>query len=248
MKSILVAFALITFMFIALHFLRLREPYMDYSMQHLAVPTAFYNFGEGRENMYFIEMKDQVFQDLFTENKVKLPEGQLEYIDKISDADNKTIIERSSQLITDMMNRTLPSSEIHLFHVVTAEVKQVQKHPLGFVTALDMLIHRPTKMYGIYGSFTVFHPTKGPSSLIDFKLHGFVFEDKIYGGVLPSNLPLEKNMTYQEMIGHTFLKSKDWEEKQICKYLTDMKTFRGIDYTSLGSYTSCEAKSSSTSS
>lgn len=226
------------------------ETFVDENiLDSLSVPAKFYDNLEAIPNMYFTEMKEIDFNTIFDKHIVSIP-GIDEYIqvpkDMVSQNNAKYILQATEKHVLTILNDVEQSG--HPFTILASKLKSMYIGKDGKTATIQILIHRPTKAYGMLGTYYV-HITKNDNkfALTKVQIEGFVFEDKLYGNVVPSNLP-QSISSYTDMVEHTILKSKEWENKELCDYYQNIDKHRGINYASLGLNTSCDAKSSSSSS
>jgi len=213
------------------------------------VPAIFYDNLQAIPNMYFVEMKEIDFKTVLDKHIVSIAglEGYMPVPkNMISESDTKYVLQATEKLVLNIMNDVVQYG--HPFTVLASTLKSMYIGKDGKLSVIQILIHRPTKAYGMLGTYYV-HTSKHDNKIVLTKvaIQGFIFEDKLYGNVVPSNLPPPIS-SYTDMMQHTILKSKDWEEKELCNHYKKIDKERGVDYASLGLNTSCDAKSSSNSS
>lgn len=225
------------------------EKYINSSLDDLSVPSNFYDTLQPIPNMYFDEMKGKDFIELFnkhvsasshTKTYIPIPE------DMILPSDKMYVLQATEKIVLDILNSSKNSG--HDFKTIASSLLSMYIGKNGKLASVQLLVHRPTKAYGILATYDIYINVETKTiSLTKVSLQGFVFEDRLYSA-LPANLPVHTPSSYVDMINNTILKPQDEEQKELCDHFNKMQKFGNIDYSSLGLNTSCDAKSSSSSS
>ena len=206
---------------------------------------------------FFLEFNDNFFIDSLTkctytpsllESTIinELIQNTPNKIPRASQTTFIPIMASISKTIEGCMNTNLNKigdSVDTLFSVTDIILHDVRQKDDIALTNSKCVVHRLGKSYGASILVTTFH-FDGKTSIIDVQLEGFLFEDRIYGSTVPANLVTTEYALYRNL-DTTILKDKKHEQETLCKYLQDLKKYRGIDYASLSdSKIVCDGKSS----
>jgi hypothetical protein len=217
------------------------EKYIDY-YDYITIPSSSYDIIADTDNKkYFVEFNDRFFIDTFNKHVSNVSISDETFRDiNINVVTMEDIQNKTAAYIEGILNEELEMDETNLFFVVEKKLLSVKYDDSSYIVQMKSLIHRNGKAYGItLVSTTLHNPIE--TQLIKYDILGFVFEDKLYGNVLPSNLMTVENLQYEDIMKDKIIIDKESETKTLCKYLKDMKKFRNIDYTSFtGSNTNCD--------
>ena len=200
----------------------------------ISVPTSAYSTlsddDRANKKRYFLEFNDRFFHQTLIS---ALSSQKTDYSDwKVStDFDAANVKFRVSQHIEGVLNRALPSTEPNLFTVVSNNIQSVVKSEDNglYVVKAKLLMHRTQKLYGISLETTTLHDRVNYTSvLLEYKILGFVFEDKM-DDVMPANYHMDNQLAYEDISKSSIIKDHDYEQRVQCKYFSDLKKFRGLD-------------------
>lgn len=228
------------------------EPYMDKTLatkeylEYITTPTTAYgNPKEDIGSRYFTEFGDKAIKGHLDKNVYNQAFDMSGFVEvekaRIAmDAETKT-----AAVIEKVMNRMLEADDPYLFSAVKTRVDRVWEGGTVFVADSVVLLHRIGKMYGILLKARTYHGMAGTydadgAGLISYELAGFVYEDRVYGEALPSNLFTEKQAPTSTPMDKIIM-SKEYEQAAVCKYLEDLKKYRGIDYSLSAEKMACGA-------
>lgn len=212
--------------------------YYDKYFNDISVPTKFYEVSAefAFPQHYAIEMHDRFFIDTLDNEKNKLANVDDKYIEDISDNNIKEELhKRVDKYLIDLLNTKLfeiSSDEKFIFSNIYSKItnayQAIWTKGNCMVVTSNHIIYRDTKVYGVSLTITTLHNIKdGSIYLTDYNMNGFIFEDKIKNNVYPSNLIED---SYQEFKKDKInIPDKKYEQAYICKYLADIKKFRGIN-------------------
>ena len=234
-----------------------KERLLDY-YDYITLPAATYGTTLGDPDpsnaSYFIELNDRYFEDMLTKCKSGPTEQENTIIKRLLQEDTAIytpkeheeleIKQRIGDLVATCLNAGLESSDTFLFSATGVAIKEVKRdtETNAYVVVSKCVFHRVGKAYGAVLLITTYHSGER-HLLLDHKILGFAFEDAATGDVLPANVLSGDRAAYGEDM--MILKGVDYERKALCKYLTDIKRFRNIDYTSLsGENITCDGTSS----
>ena len=216
------------------------EPFTtdDYYSQYLSDITIhpdFYAQGVSESNWPLAELNDKFFTDALKEN---LQSKVADNLDKIDTNDKSNIKDLLTSIISDtnlflvkILNDKLESISdtklSELFKIKYGEITSITSYKNNlFLTISQHIVHRDKKIYGASIELKTLHNlNKKTIALIDYKLLGFVFDDRI-GIQQPSNLSTDN---FQE-----FMKDKvpidDIKEDNmlLCKHFKDLQSDRNI--------------------
>lgn len=243
---------IIVFMVIYIYYSeRLVEKYsqalesLDYH-DYLSAPTAIYERIQDpepeRSRKYFVEFHDKFFEDALKAVEIDPKEfhidlenmhtsqGITNYSVYVASKDklDLDIKPKVSQAIESALNKALPAEETNMFYVSSIQVRKVWKHVSGadvFVVHASSIMHRLGKAYGLQLVTTTYHAYEDVARLLNFTVKGFVFEDKVYGNVVPSNLETEDFLTYESLAKTKILMDPASERKILCSHLKDVQRF-----------------------
>jgi len=218
-----------------LYAMRVQEHYFapEYN-DMLTVPTSAYSSlsddNTTYEKRYFLEFNDRFFHQTLLS---ALSSQKTDYSDwqESKDYHKENVKFRVGQHIEGVLNRALPSWESDLFTVVKNDIHHVYKsHDNGlYVVKSKLLMHRNQKLYGVSLETTTLHDRVNYTSvLLEYKIIGFVFEDKL-DDVMPANYHTESELAYEDVSKHKIIKDPEYEKRVQCKYFSDLKKFRGLD-------------------
>lgn len=221
---------IIIILIILLHLLNKKEPYIDYNKyQFLTIPSSAYDNLNINPNKYFYEFKDQFFIDILNKNK-----SQKNF--EINNFKNsKLSIQQKQQLekiikkyIENILNKEIKKDN-NLFYVYRFIINEIKNNNNLYLVNSSLILYRNSKIYGISLKIDTLHTINIEKiELINYDLLGFIFEDKLH-----SNLTLPKNIyTNQYENSNTInkiIKTPDYEKKNICLYLENLKKFRNIE-------------------
>lgn len=185
----------------------------------------------------FLEFNDRFFLNTLTTAKSTNAIDEKGWIlvptSEITDTQKKGVCD----YIEGTLNRALHPNDPNLFHVVQFEaesLKHSQDKKLWTIQS-RVLVHRTGKAYGASLALHTLHDVpNAQTSLVGFKMIGFVFEDKVSDDVRPGNYYGEDDdVASVDMLSMRILANKSEQDKLVCKQLRDMKATRGVDYTSL---------------
>lgn len=210
------------------------DTFMDYK-NYLTIPSTAYDkaFNEGNKK-YFVEFDDKHFRDIL-ENNIHNQKFDYTGYEEEKKYNKIDIQHKVSATIEGILNKHLPIDEVNIFNVVDIKIDKVMvlkvEDKKKYVVSATSLIHRLNKAYGLYISTESYHDGTMFPSLISYKLHGFIFEDKLdNGNVLPSNIEEHSELSYDDIMRDKIMKDKKYEHDTFCKYITDLKKFRNIEY------------------
>lgn len=206
-----------------------RETYIDYN-SYITIPTTAYDkaFVAGGKK-YFVEFEDKFFKDALDKN-VYNQKFNYEGFTEIKEYNADDMKGKVSNTIEKILNKALPIEENSLFNVVDIKFVKVMRLEAKYVVSSTTLIHRLNKAYGLSLQTTTYHEP-GNSSLLEYKILGFVFEDKLNTNIVePSNLNSGDDLSYEDLMKSTIIKDKKYEHDTFCKYISDLKKYRNIDY------------------
>lgn len=212
--------------------------YYDKYFNDISIPTTFYENSARFENSnhYAVEMQDRFFIDILEEEKKKLSKPNEKYIATLINKELKSkVLKQINKYIIDLLNDELfkiSSNEQHIFTNVFSKVNEMYQAIWSngncIIVITDHIIYRDTKMYGVSLTLkTLYNIKDNTKYLLDYKLNGFVFEDKVKNNIYPSNLIENDYQDYRK--DKIQIYDKKYETKYVCKYLSDIKKFRGID-------------------
>lgn len=213
------------------------ESYIDYK-DYMSIPTSAYetigsNSDDISKKKYYVEFKDDFFESALKSAKYPQPFDETGYSIVNKDLDNIKL--KVSQVIEKILNAKLPIEECNLFNIVNIKIKSLyKKNDNKYIVEAVSLVHRLNKVYGL-DLYTKTYHSYDSNALLDYKINGFVFEDKIYGDVLPSNVNDDTEFSYDQIMKDKIIQSKEFEKETFCKYIGDLKKFRNIDYKPLDS-------------
>jgi hypothetical protein len=201
--------------------------YYDKYFNAITIPTDFYNISKLPKKQYAYEMHDRFFLDTLEKNKT---DTSISFNDKDDINNSKLILSmlnRTNKYIVDILNKDLPLDERFLFANIFSE-KILAKKLIDevYVLKTNHIIYRDTKIYGVSLTITTIHSfvDKG-IKLIDYKLDGYVFEDKL-NPIQPSNLIDNDYQDYKK--DKIEIHDPKYEKQYLCQYYNDLKKFRGI--------------------
>ena len=218
-----------------LHAVKVQEHYFspEYS-DMLSVPASAYSSlsddDTTYEKRYFLEFNDRFFHQTLLS---ALSSQKTDYSDwqESKGYDKENVRYRVSQHIEDILNRALPSWESDLFTVVKNDVQRVYKSDDNglYVVKSKLLMHRNQKLYGVSLETTTLHDRVNYTSvLLEYKINGFVFEDKL-DDVMPANYETDSQLAYENVSNDKIIKDAEYEKRVQCKYFSDLRKFRGLD-------------------
>lgn len=231
------------------------EPYMDKVMatreylEYITTPTTAYgNPKEDIGNRYFTEFGDKAIKAHLDKNVYNQSFDMSGFIEvdkrKINTMDAEA---KTAAVMEKVMNRMLAADDPYLFSAVKTRIDRVWKKEGSTVFVADsvMLLHRTGKMYGILLKARTYHGMAGTydadgAGMISYQLAGFIYEDRVYGEALPSNLFTEKQAPTSTPLDKIIM-SKEYEQAAVCKYIEDLKKYRGIDYSLSAENMACGA-------
>lgn len=146
---------------------------------------------------------------------------------------------------TDFINCTLKNAEAlpkqtndeYLLAILNKAVKDTDTKPLFIMIESEIisqnekantitsrhLVDRQNKIYGIELEITTqFDTITSQIKLIDYKIIGFVFDDKIKVNE-PANIVLEEDPYQEYMKDTTFMKDITYETKYLCNYYDNLR-------------------------
>jgi len=202
------------------------ERFLDYR-DLLVTPGIAYDEinPENSNRRYYIESNVRFFKSALDAAVSNKHVDISEYQETKSNDDIKIKV---SAFIEKLFNKHLPVGDPNIFNVVSIEIEHVHKKDVNFVVKAKSLIHRENKIYGLLLHTRSYHDMNS-SSLLSYDIKGFIFEDKIYGNVLPSNLHTDTNLAYDHIMMDKILQSKELEQETYCKYLKDLKIYNNIE-------------------
>lgn len=218
------------------------EKYIDYK-DYMSIPASAYEMigadnGDMAKKKYYVEFKDSFFETALKTAKYSQKFDDTDYKISQLQQNRKDIELKVSQVIEKALNNKLPIEESNLFNIVKIQIKAIYKKENSkqneFIVESISLVHRLNKVYGL-DLYTKTHHSYDSNTLLDYKINGFVFEDKLYGDVLPSNMNEDTELSYDQMMKDKIIQSKEFEKQTFCKYVGDLKKFRNIDYKPLDS-------------
>jgi hypothetical protein len=208
-----------------------KETYIDYN-SYITIPTSAYDKAfAGGGKKYFVEFEDKFFKDALDKsiyNQAFNYEGFIEIKEYNADDMKRKV----SSTIEGILNKALLIEDNSLFNVVDIKFTKVMRLGMEakYIVSATSLIHRLNKAYGLSLATTTYHEP-GSSALIEYKILGFVFEDKLNTNIVePANLNSVAELSYDDLMKATIIKDKQYEHDTFCKYVSDLKKYRNIDY------------------
>jgi hypothetical protein len=213
------------------------ERYINY-YDYISLPTSSYEVisniqgdEDDTKKILFVEFNDRFFINALNKHIHKMDIEEVKeftpYKGKANDIEDKI-----SFFINDILNKELPPSDNLLFNTVSIKLNEVLEKQQSYIVHSTSLIHRLGKAYGLTLNAVTYH-TAQKAYLLSYEIIGFVFEDKVYGDVLPSNLVTDPYQSLEDSMKQRIIHDKQYEKETLCKYIQDLKKFRNIDYTSL---------------
>lgn len=208
--------------------------FYDKHYEDISIPTQFYEItAQVVPNHYTIEMHDRFFISNLDIEKKQYPKNPSLVLlkDDVEKSVKDEIEKRTGDYLKKLFNSKLGSNEVFLFRsiydIVESVKKGIWKYGVCYLANTRHLLYRDTKIYGVAINLTTLHDKRtGNIYLADYKLVGFVFQDKIDGALEPTNLVQND---YQEYTKDTVTQyDKKYEKNYLCKYYSDLKKFRGI--------------------
>ena len=185
------------------------EPFKITGDDYRPVPSAFYDQAIGHVETGFPLMEYPTdFINSILKNAGALPkQTNDEYLLAIL---NKAIIDIGDVKIKEP-----------LFIMVESEIIS-QNEKENTITSRH-LVDRQNKIYGIELEITTqFDTITSQIKLIDYKIIGFVFDDKIKMNE-PANIVLEEDPYQEYMKDTTFMKDTTYETKYLCNYYDNLR-------------------------
>lgn len=202
------------------------ERFLDYRDFLVTPGVAYDNINpENTNHRYYIEFNDRFFK---TALDAAMSEKQVDITKYQEIKSNDDTKRKVSAFIEKVFNRYLPVGDPNIFNVVSIDIEHVHKKETQFVVEAKSLIHRENKIYGLLLHTRSYHDMNS-SSLLNYDMKGFIFEDKIYGNVLPSNLHTDTNLAYDQIMMDKIMQSKEFEQETYCKYLKDLKIYNNME-------------------
>lgn len=243
-QSILIFLCIALILFCFHRFNQMQERFLDYT-DYITVPSFAYESmageGEGAKK-YYMEFNDRFFLNALNKNADANMHIDVSSFEPTSLPKSKVqqLEESVSALLARVLNAELDSNDTQLFNTLNTRISTVKKNGDSYVVEAKSVVHRLNKAYGVTIDTTCLY-TESKMHLLAYNLQGFVFEDKLYGDVLPSNLITIDDLIYENIMKEKIMQSKEYENKMVCKYLSDLKKFRNIDAQSLtDSNTNCD--------
>ena len=237
---------------------------MDY-YDYITLPTASYNTlgtkDDGTIKQYFLEFQDEFYKKALSSRLYTPTKGESFGVSQLMGTDNvvhrlskerkENIKARVSDIIQDSLNTYIvqdfvvaeDASQDTLFFVtdiMLRDVREIEDYVANNKTLLvsaRCIVHRTGKAYGASITMTTFH--RGMQSfLLDYSLDGFIFEDRIFGEAVPSNLMTNDHMLYSDIgtPNARIMRDETHEKNTMCRYLADMQKYRGIAGDALREY------------
>ena len=210
------------------------DNFIDYR-DYISIPTSAYDKAFGQDGKkYFVEFDDKFFKDVL-DKSLYSQSFNYEGYKEIKVYNREDIKTKVSAAIESVLNRKLPVEETNLFNVVDIGIEKVlmnqnNKGEKKYVVSATSLIHRLSKAYGLSLSTETFHDDTSVT-LVKYTITGFVFDDKLVNdNVEPANLDEHNELTYENLSREKIMKDKKYEHDTFCKYITDLKKFRNIEY------------------
>lgn len=213
--------------------------YYDKYFNDLSIPTKFYETSAEFANKthYAVEMNDRFFIDVLDKEKnILFKPPTIEHKAILVNKDLKTkMLKNNNKYLVRILNSELfknSSNEKYIFTNVFSKVKELYQgyweNGSCIITVSEHILYRDTKIYGVSLNITTLYDIiNNTTYIIDYTLNGFIFEDRIKSNVYPSNLIED---SYQEFMKDKIkIYDKKYEQKYVCKYLSDIKKFRGIE-------------------
>lgn len=215
---------------ITLHLLNQKESYIDYNYKLLTIPSSAYNNLNINPNKYFYEFKDKFFINILNKNK------STQQINKNNFKNINLSIKQRYELekiikkyIENIFNKELEQYDDNLFYVYRFIINETKVFNDIYLVNTSLILYRNNKIYGVSIKLDTLHKINSEElKLYDFDLMGFIFEDKMFSEfTLPNNV--YTNIYQDANDNKTIIKTPEYEKKNICKYLEDLKKFRNIE-------------------
>lgn len=204
--------------------------FYDKYLNTVSVPSDFYSSGNTLPEMqYAAEFHDRFFIDTLNDemkNHVAIPYSSA---NEITEKDLiAKLKKRIDNYITTLLNKKLDSNESYVFNVVYSQFEDGLKWETEniYLVHSKHVLYRDTKVYGVSIHLTTVHDgNTGSIRLLNYKLDGYIFEDKI-SDYYPANL-IDNN--YQDYMKDKIItKDQKYENQYLCQYYHDVKKFRGL--------------------
>lgn len=181
------------------------EPFKITGDDYRPVPSAFYDQAIGHVEPGFPLMEYPTdFINCTLKNAEALPK------------------QTNDEYLLAILNKAVKDTDTKpLFKMVESEIIS-QNEKENTITSRH-LVDRQNKIYGIELEITTqFDTITSQIKLIDYKIIGFVFDDKIKVNE-PANIVLEEDPYQEYMKDTTFMKDTTYETKYLCNYYDNLR-------------------------
>ncbi len=208
--------------------------YYDKYFNDISIPTDFYETSAqfAFPKHYAAEMHDKFFIDALESEKEKIDEKFIS--NDVEEKVKSELYDRVNKFLVELLNKKLfqvSSDEKYIFSNIFSKITNIYQAIWSkgncIVVTSEHIIYRDTKVYGASITITTLHNIKdGSIHLIDYKLNGFIFEDRIKNTIYPSNLIEDSYQEFKK--DKVTIPDEKYQTAYVCKYLADIKKFRGI--------------------
>lgn len=212
-----------------------QEGYAPEYQDMLSVPTSAYSTLSDNDisyqKRYYLEFNDRFFHDALLDALSTQKIDTSGWKDTVK-YDASSIKFKVNAFIEGVLNHELQGTDPNLFSVVKNDILSMINSPdkKEYVVRSKVLIHRNQKLYGVLLEIKTLHNADtSRTSLIEYNLNGFVFEDKIHDNIMPSNYDETNELEFEDINNAKIIKDETYEKTVACKYYKDLKKYRGLD-------------------